>query len=294
MKKILLIVLGFFLSVNMVFASSYDWHFNLRDSTDTSDINHDLDVNDNSRDRVIAVEGSTLLPKVYDLGADFFFDNMNNQLRLNLLPITQIDGLATALENKSSQTAMDIIYGNVADLSEIVDDKVDMSVFDSALDDVDTRLDSAESTISSHTTTLASLAPQIQTDWTQTSSGALDFVKHKPEVWHNGSKLGTSKSITFSGTTTSGSAVFYLTDNGASNGNALCSSTPTHINPVVNDPSNTFGVGYAITNSNKTLTITVNVRDFSGITILGIPVLGSTALNPASNGTAVGAVVSCS
>lgn len=113
------------------------------------------------------------------------------------------------------------------------------------------------------------------------------------QYWHNGVAQTSYKHLTFSDTTTSGSKVFYLTNDGTINGTALCSSAPRHINVSTNDPSNTFGLGYVVSNSNKTLTITANVRTFSSVTILGQSVLFSTTLTPAPNGTSVSASVDC-
>lgn len=113
------------------------------------------------------------------------------------------------------------------------------------------------------------------------------------QYWHNGALQSSLKHITFSGTTTSGTVVFYLTNDGTSGGSALCSSTPKSISVRANDPSNTFGLGYAVTNSNKTLTVTANARSFSSTSILGIGVLGSSSLTAAANGTAIDVAVDC-
>lgn len=113
------------------------------------------------------------------------------------------------------------------------------------------------------------------------------------QYWHNGATQTSWKHLTFSGTTTSGSAVFYLTDDGTVTGNALCSATPKYMNAAVNDSGNTFGLSYAVTNSNKTLTVTANVRSFSTTTILGIGVLSSSSLAAAPNGTALNVAVDC-
>lgn len=114
-----------------------------------------------------------------------------------------------------------------------------------------------------------------------------------PAYWHNGASQASWKHLTFATTTTGGQAVVYLTDNGQANGNALCTSAPKHINVIANDSGNTFGLGYAVTNSNKTLTVTANVRSFTSTTVLGITVLGSSTLTAAPNGTAIGIAVDC-
>lgn len=113
------------------------------------------------------------------------------------------------------------------------------------------------------------------------------------DYYNNGSKLTAAKVLAYSTTTTSGSAVVYLTSNGLSGGTALCPNSINHVNLIANDSGNTLGLGWALTNSNKTLTITANVRSFTSTTVLGISVLGSSSLAAAANGTSIGVLVYC-
>lgn len=300
MKKILYFLAIFLATASLVTAAPYDWHFNVRDSSDSSDINHDLDVNDNNRDRVIIVEGSTLLPKVYDLGEELWFDSVNNQLRINTIPISKITDLQSELDNKGSVANVNAAFALAGGLEGQINERLYISSFAENNTENNARFSAIETNVTDVTNDLDALEivvdaipEQQQVDWSQTSSEAFDFIKNKPEVWHNGVKLGTGKTVSFVGTLTNGTVAFHITDNGASNGNALCTFPPKHINVVVNDPSNTFGVGYALSNSDKTLTVTVNVRNFSATTILGISVLGSSSLSAAANGTQVSALITC-
>lgn len=102
----------------------------------------------------------------------------------------------------------------------------------------------------------------------------------------------TVSHLMFATTTSSGHAIVYLTASGTSGGFGLC-HTLGHIDVTVNDPNNTFGTGYTLTNSNKTLDVAVNTRSFSATTILGISVLGSSAVSAATNGTPVQISVDC-
>lgn len=113
------------------------------------------------------------------------------------------------------------------------------------------------------------------------------------DVYYNGAKQASSKRLTFATTTLTGTAVVYLTSNGLVGGTALCPNTILHANVIANDSSNTFGLGWAITNSNKTLTVTANVRSFTSTTVLGISVLGSSAISAAPNGTSILVAVDC-
>lgn len=92
----------------------------------------------------------------------------------------------------------------------------------------------------------------------------------------------------FSVTTTSGSVVIYLTDTGLVGGNPLFSSIDyVHLDFVSNDPN--FGKSYVL--SGVTLTITAVKQSFSGVTVVGINVLGSVAIAAAANGTALTVLV---
>lgn len=112
-------------------------------------------------------------------------------------------------------------------------------------------------------------------------------------VYYNNTAQATSTEVMFSTTTSSGTAVMYLTTDGTPTGPALCPNTIQHVNVFVDDASNTYGLSKTMSNSNKTLTVTANVRSFSSTTILGISVLGSSSLGAAANGTQIMAKVDC-
>lgn len=91
-------------------------------------------------------------------------------------------------------------------------------------------------------------------------------------------------------TTTSGISTIYLTIDGTSTGNPLFTSIDyIHIDFITNDPN--LGKSFALTNSNKTLTITAVKQAFSGVSVLGINVLGSVTIPAAPNGTALKVLV---
>lgn len=124
-------------------------------------------------------------------------------------------------------------------------------------------------------------------------NGSIDVLFNlTPFAFDNGTAIYGEKWLFFNGTTTSGAKTFYLTDDGTSTGNPMCNAVD-HVNITANDPSNTFGLGYSVTNSNKNLTLSLNTRSFASTTILGISVLGSSSLTAAPNGTAVSALVLC-
>lgn len=110
--------------------------------------------------------------------------------------------------------------------------------------------------------------------------------------YYRGDKTWQTQKLvkTYTATISSGVAVIYLTDDGLVTGNALFSTVDyVHLDFTSNDPN--FGKSYAITNSNKTLTITAVKQAFTGITLLSTPILGSVALAAAANGTTLSVLV---
>lgn len=117
------------------------------------------------------------------------------------------------------------------------------------------------STVSGHTATLASLGSP-------------------PKVYF-GSTLQTLPIMyTKSATVASGVAVFYLTTDGTSTGTALFPTGPNmdSINAFVSDATASYQMSYALTNSNKTLTVTANKLTTANI-LTGI--LGQASANGA-------------
>lgn len=100
---------------------------------------------------------------------------------------------------------------------------------------------------------------------------------------YNGTTLKTNVfQILKSATVASGAAVFHLTDDGLSTGNALFPNEvlADSIQVCVNDINNSFRYGWALSNSNKTLTVNVNLLGLVNI------LSGVLGVNPA-NGSVV-------
>lgn len=124
-------------------------------------------------------------------------------------------------------------------------------------------------------------------------TGALQSLPATAVTYINGVVQPALKHLMFSGTTTSGSVTFYMTNGGTSGGAALCPTAAYNPGAYVNDPSNIYGSTVTTNIAAKTLTVSVNQRNFSGVTVVGINVLGSTSLGSAPNGTTVTAWVDC-
>lgn len=161
-----------------------------------------------------------------------------------------------------------------------------------------TNLSSDLSTINSTLSSLSSIPSTVSAN--SASIGTLNafktaYASSSPVSYYLNNVATTSpmKRLLFNGTTTGGVTTFYLTNDGTSSGTALCPIGIDQVNVVANDPNNTLGIGWAMTNSNKTMTVTANARSFTTTTILGISVLGSSALAAAANGTAIMASVDC-
>lgn len=116
---------------------------------------------------------------------------------------------------------------------------------------------------------------QVNSDWTAASGVAQVLNKPKSYVLNSGTAptLRTSPiEVTGSGTTNgSGQLVIYLTVDGTSTGTGLCTTGIDAVNIQLNSTSSAiYGAGYVLSNSNKTLTITV-----VQVAILGLSVVSS-------------------
>lgn len=249
-----------FISLGASFALASDpfaMHFSSRNSDDTADVTTDLTPSDTVHN-LIATNPSTHLPELWNLdSSEFAWDPGLGILSLYNMALENVAGLQDALDAHTSAIAT----------------KVNSSTYMTAVNGLHSELDNF-------------IYPRLT--YVQNRIGTST---QTVEYFANATTTTANRMI-FTGTTSSGTATFYLTKDGTSTGAPVCSGTPVIITSV-DDPANTYGVGTALTNSNKTLTITANVRSFSATTILGISVLGASSLAAATNGTAIKAFVDC-
>lgn len=109
----------------------------------------------------------------------------------------------------------------------------------------------------------------------------------KPDVYFGTTKQTSPKLYTNSFTiTTAGTAVFNLTSDGTSTGTALMTlPNLTSLNVWVNDATSQYQASAALSNSNKTLTVTINKAGFVTVALLGLTILATPS--PAAIGTVV-------
>lgn len=89
-------------------------------------------------------------------------------------------------------------------------------------------------------------------------------------------------------TTTSGIATFNLTTDGTSTGPAICTTIfPDSIQTNFIDSSGVYAPGLAVITSNKSVGIPFTKQGFSGVTLIGINVLGSVTMGAIPNGVTV-------
>lgn len=107
----------------------------------------------------------------------------------------------------------------------------------------------------------------------------------------DGATLSSIVSLPFTGTVTTGNCVIFITDSGLVGGNALFVSIQ-NIQPSfdVANPNDAFSKP-VVSNSNKTLTTNCQRQTFTGVTVVGINVLGSVGLGNTPNGTALSFLV---
>lgn len=129
-------------------------------------------------------------------------------------------------------------------------------------------------------------AAQIQSDWNQSSTSSIDFVKNKPSIpipqqAYEGTTLRSGAfPIIKSATVASGVAIFNLTADGTSGGTALFTNgiILDSINLYVNDATAAYQMSVVFSNSNKTITVTANKLTTANI-LTGI--LGQASANGA-------------
>lgn len=96
--------------------------------------------------------------------------------------------------------------------------------------------------------------------------------------------------LTYDITLTSGSFIKYLTTDGTSTGAPLFTTFKSAF-VVTNDDGFNDSAKVVMSNSNKTATITAKRLTFTGVTVVGIAVLGSTSMVAVPNGTVVKLIV---
>ncbi len=95
------------------------------------------------------------------------------------------------------------------------------------------------------------------------------FVTDAPVTHYNGVLKTGIQRVLFGSTTTDGAATFYLTDDGLIDGNALCPTGVLNTTVSVNDSGSIYSSSNEVTNSNKTLTVSVAV--LAGSTLEAAP-----------------------
>lgn len=120
-------------------------------------------------------------------------------------------------------------------------------------------------------------------------TGLVTALATKPTLYSGGTAQTSAKVISKHANVSSGTAVFYLTDTELSSGTALCPNAviDDSINVYVNDATASYQWSEVVTNSNKTLTVTINKLTTANI-LTGI--LGQSG---APNGTTVRMSVAC-
>lgn len=144
-----------------------------------------------------------------------------------------------------------------------------------------TALSALSATVSALQASTTGMAVQIQSDWSQASTTAKDFVKNKPSIdkAYEGTTLRTGAYPIFKNATVgSGVAVFHLTADGTSGGSSICPTgiIQDSIDVEVNDATASYQMSYALSNGNKTVTVTANKLTTANI-LTGI--LGQSAAN---------------
>lgn len=193
-----------------------------------------------------------------------------------------------------------VVYADLLQLG----DKVTQSVYADIASNTTTTLAQVDSSVTTYAasvsarTSLASVRSLIaglvpQTTTINGHALSSNVTLSIPSVYNGTTLVSNPKTFTASATVASGVAVFYLTADGTSTGTALFPTGPitSSLNWFVNSASTLYLANPVWSNSNKTLTLTVNSASSTGtISLLGLNLLGSPTA--AANGVTVNISVS--
>lgn len=125
-------------------------------------------------------------------------------------------------------------------------------------------------------------AAQIQSNWNEANSSFLDYIQNKPSIvnyaYDNTTKYSNVILLSGNISVSSGVAATNLTIDGTSGGVPICPTgvISDSVNASINDATAIYPVSFAFSNSNKTLTFTVNKASPTGlISLLGLNLLGA-------------------
>lgn len=115
----------------------------------------------------------------------------------------------------------------------------------------------------------------------------VDGIRRKTYI--NGSLKDHILDWTDSVTTSSGQAVFYVTSDRTNSGSAMATDLyPDSIQVNYIDPTGVYATGIPVISSDKkSITIPITKQSFTGVTVLGINVLGSASQAAIPNGVVV-------
>lgn len=129
---------------------------------------------------------------------------------------------------------------------------------------------------------------QVQSDWAQTSSGSVDYVKNKNQSWRSGVRKNTVIEYMSSAAVSGGSVTFNLTDDGTSAGNAIASTWfKESASFWVEDNTATYQFGtFTVSANKKQVTATITKLNATSTILSLISVLtGLTFVSPANGVT---------
>lgn len=148
----------------------------------------------------------------------------------------------------------------------------------------------SESSVTQHQAALSIAASQVT--GTKTHSFISDFTasaQGAAQAYEGTTQHIGAFPIAKTTTTSSGAAAFHLTEDGTSGGTALCANGPikSSLTVAVNDSSALYTAGWVWSNSDKTVTVTINYLSSSNL-LTGAPIFSA-----AANGKNVNLSVSC-
>lgn len=138
-------------------------------------------------------------------------------------------------------------------------------------------------------TTIATQALSLQSDMAAVATAEAYTDSKIPKTYVNGTLKTTQRLRWVDSTTTSGgNATFYITSDKTSSGTARATAIDIDsIVPVTTDGTSQYAFGVVTSPTVKSVVIPILKQAFSGVSVVGINVLGSVTNSAAPDGTAV-------
>lgn len=248
------------------YAAPHGWQLFVRDDLDESYIETQVSGAATTTNRVLGGEAGSEFGRWYYFGDGItivstttpggnLLASPGREIRVANVPISAITGLSSALSDKANVSAVTAITDEMASRMTTMETWAVQSDWNQSSSTLPGYIKNKPSIPSAFT--------QVQADWNATNTATSSYIKNKPTVGasYEGTTLRTGTISVFkNATVASGVAVFHLTADGTSGGTSLFPNgiIQDSIDVEVSDSAASYQMSYALSNGNKTITVTAN------------------------------------